>query len=190
MPYRNITARVTNDAKMLVEQLLLKKCTLALAESCTGGLVSELITRVSGASAVLWGSYICYTPAAKQQMLCIDEGLLACYGPVSREIAREMALKALRLSGASISASVTGLAGPSGDGSGLPVGTVWIAVADGGCRRAGGIPAISCREKEMRFQGTRSGIRMLAAGAVMEELLKLLLDYAPDQPLDNNAPKE
>jgi PncC family amidohydrolase len=149
-------------AEKLVKQLILKKQTLVLAESCTGGLISELVTRVSGASAVLWGSFVCYTPAAKEQMLGIDGGLLGRFGAVSGETAGEMAGKALEISGASLAAAVTGLAGPLGDGSGLPVGTVWIAVAYRGDSET--------TEKKLYFQGTRAEVRMQAALAVLEEL--------------------
>jgi PncC family amidohydrolase len=154
-------------AEKLVKQLVLKKQTLALAESCTGGLISELVTRVSGASAVFWGSFVCYTPSAKELLLRIDKGLLGRFGEASGEAAGEMARKALEISGASVAAAVTGLAGPLGDGGGLPVGTVWIAVA------YRGVPAT---EKKLYFQGTRAEVRMQAALAVLEELCGIPLD--------------
>jgi len=96
-------------------------------------------------------------------MLELDGDYLAHYGLVSRECVREMAVSALSLSRTSIAAAVTGLAGPDGDGSDTPVGTVWVAVA----RR--GEP---CLEKELYFQGTRAEIRIQAAEAVLDELLK------------------
>jgi nicotinamide-nucleotide amidase len=156
-------------AEKLVKQLSLKKQTLALAESCTGGLISELVTRVSGASAVLWGSFVCYTPSAKELLLGIDNGLLERFGVVSGETVTEMARKALKISGASVAAAVTGLAGPlgeaAGDGGGLPVGTVWIAVA------VRGDPALTeTLAEKLYFEGTRAEVRMQAALAVLEEL--------------------
>ena len=151
-------------ARAVVEGLKRRSLTLALAESCTAGLVSDLLARVSGASAVLWGSFVCYTPAAKQRMLGIDAGLLAAYGSVSRETARAMACGALTQAGVSVAAAVTGLAGPLGDGSDTSVGTVWIAIAVEG----------NCREKEFHFQGTRAEIRIQAATAVLEELRAVL----------------
>ena len=161
---QEVEKRAEETAQRLVNRLINNKHTLALAESCTGGLVSELITRVSGASAVFWGSFVCYTPAAKERMLCIDGGLLTNFGLVSRETAREMALGALRLSGASLAAAVTGLAGPLGDGGRLPVGTVWTAVAV----REG----YTVSEREYYFQGSRAEVRIQAAAAVLEELLQ------------------
>ena len=159
-------------AERLVERLARGHETLVLAESCTAGLVSDFVARVSGASAVLWGSFVCYTAGAKERMLGIDGGLLRRHGLVSREAAREMALHALELAGTSIAAAVTGLAGPGGDGSATPVGTVWVAVARRGnfC----GVAEAWHREKELRFQGSRAEVRVQAAGAVLEELLETL----------------
>jgi len=148
-------------ARQLVALLTERRLTLALAESCTAGLVSDLMARVSGASAALWGSFVCYTPDAKQRMLGLERDFLQRYGLVSRETAREMALHARELAGTSLAAAVTGIAGPLGDGSDTPVGTVWTATAWQG----------NCREKEWHFEGTRSDIRMKAAAAVLEELL-------------------
>jgi PncC family amidohydrolase len=169
-------ARAELMARQLVETLSRGRYTLAFAESCTAGLVSDLVARVSGASAVLWGSFVCYSPDAKQRMLGIDGDFLRQYGLVSREVAREMALNALDLAGVSAgsraAAAVTGLAGPLGDGSDTPVGTVWVGVALSPGRE-------NCRERGLHFQGTRAEIRMQAAAAVLEELLGLL-----NEPLD------
>jgi len=157
-------ARAEEMAQQLVTALTERRLTLALAESCTAGLVSDLMARVSGASTVLWGSFVCYTPDAKQRMLGLESGFLQRYGLVSRETAREMALHAGELAGTSFAAAVTGIAGPLGDGSDTPVGTVWTAAAWQG----------NCREKEWHFRGTRSEIRMNAAAAVLEELLEVV----------------
>jgi PncC family amidohydrolase len=161
-------ARAEEAARKLVERLASEKRTLALAESCTGGLVAELITRISGASSVFWGSFVTYTPEAKETMLHIGRDFLARYGLVSGETSREMALKTLEISGSSVAAAVTGLAGPLGDGGGLPVGTVRIAVALSG---GSGLAEGRIVEKELFFQGTRAEVRMQAAAAVLEELL-------------------
>ena len=157
-------ARAEEMARRLVARLTERHLTLALAESCTAGLAADLMARVSGASAALWGSFVCYTPDAKQRMLGLKDDFLRQYGLVSRETAREMALHARELAGTSIAAAVTGIAGPLGDGSDTPVGTVWTAAAWEG----------DCREKEWHFEGTRAEIRMQAAAAVLEELLEIL----------------
>jgi PncC family amidohydrolase len=156
--------RAEELARQVAARLIERRLTLALAESCTAGLVADLLARVSGVSAALWGSWVCYSPEAKQRMRGLERDFLERYGLVSRETAREMALRARELSGASIAAAVTGIAGPAGDGSGVPVGTVWAAIARQG----------HCREKELHFQGTRAEIRMQAAVAVLEELIDLV----------------
>jgi PncC family amidohydrolase len=164
-------------ARQLIACCTEKRFTLALAESCTAGLVSDLLARVSGASAVLWGSFVCYSPDAKQRMLGIDKSFLEEHGLVSRETAREMAIHALELAGVSVAAAVTGIAGPLGDGSGTPVGTVWTAVST----------REYCREKELHFQGTRAAIRIQAASAVLEELLDLVLPKGLSEKLNFRA---
>jgi PncC family amidohydrolase len=138
---------------------------IALSESCTGGLASSLLAGVSGASRVLWGSYIAYTLEAKTAMLGVDPAILEEHGAVSRETALAMAEGALRESGADIAASVTGLAGPGGDGSDKPVGAVFIA----GIRRTDGPAEL----REYHFTGSRDDIRRKAAGELIALLLRL-----------------
>jgi PncC family amidohydrolase len=158
-----------STAQKKAEDLLFKlrtlSITLALAESCTAGLISALLARVSGASAVLWGSFVCYTPEAKISMLGLDEKELLLHGLVSRETACKMAAMALEKSGADLAAAVTGLAGPDGDGSNVPVGTVWIAAA----RRNGDITA-----REYHFTDSRNAVRIRAAIAVFDFIQDIL----------------
>ncbi|NNM55212.1 MAG: CinA family protein [Spirochaetales bacterium] len=104
------------------------RLTLALAESCTGGLVSAQLTAQPGASRVLWGSWVTYSNDAKHRCLEVPQSSLELYGAVSREVALAMAEGALRLSGASLALSITGVAGP-GPSEGVPEGTVWMGVA-------------------------------------------------------------
>jgi len=138
---------------------------LALAESCTAGLVSSLLAETPGASEVLWGSFVCYTKEAKISMLGLDGEKLAAYGLVSEETALGMARGALEKSGAQIAAAVTGLAGPGADdASGSPVGTVWIASA---------VKNGQTRAREFHFTGSRNAVRIKAAAAVLEEILEV-----------------
>jgi PncC family amidohydrolase len=133
------------------------------AESCTAGLAADLIARIPGASRVFWGSFVTYSIDAKARMLGIEEALIRKFGAVSRETALAMAEGALRKSGADYAFSVTGLAGPDGDGSGIPVGTVWIATfSSGGEGRA----------SVFSFQGERNEIRRAAAQKAIAELLR------------------
>jgi PncC family amidohydrolase len=145
--------------------VLLKKLgkTVVLAESCTAGLAADLIARVPGASAALWGSFVTYAAEAKIQMLGVGKDTLTRYGAVSRETAGAMASGALEKSGADFALSVTGLAGPQGDRYGVPVGTVWIGLAGRGKEP---------RTELFCFSGSRNAVRQAAAEKAVEELLK------------------
>src|SRR5262244_762431 len=114
----------------IVGQLLLaKQQTLALAESCTGGYISHRITRVSGSSAYYYGGAVTYSNEAKMRFLGVKVSTLEKHGAVSRETALEMSEGVRERTGASVSLSVTGIAGPSGGSPEKPVGTVWISIA-------------------------------------------------------------
>ena len=159
-----LMANAEELAEKLIHKLKDSSITLALAESCTAGLVSGLLAKISGASAVLWGSFVCYTPEAKVSMLGLDLQKITEQCLVSRETACQMAEGALKKSGAGLAAAVTGLAGPEGDGSGVPVGTVWVAAAGKGRTAA----------QEYHFEGGRNTVRVHAAIAVLETVLQML----------------
>ena len=121
----------------VVGQLLLaKQQTLALAESCTGGYISHRITRIAGSSAYYYGGAVTYSNDAKMHFLGVKPATLESHGAVSRETALEMSQGIKDRTGASISLSVTGIAGPLGGSPEKPVGTVWISVAQEGCHEA------------------------------------------------------
>ncbi len=107
-----------------------QKATLATAESCTGGLIGHRITSVSGSSAYYLGGVIAYSNEAKIRELGVDADVLKQHGPVSEEIARQMADGARARLGADYGLSVTGIAGPTGGTPDRPVGLVYMAVAD------------------------------------------------------------
>jgi len=160
-----LTVLAEKTANELVEKLKSLSLTLALAESCTAGLVSGFLANISGASQVLWGSFVCYTREAKISMLGLDSDELSVYGLVSRETAVSMAQGALNKSGVGLAAAVTGLAGPEGDGSGVPVGTVWIAAS----LRNG-----QMRADEYHFSGSRNLVRIRATIALLEMIKNIL----------------
>ncbi len=107
--------------------MLAKGQRLATAESCTGGLIAKTITDVPGSSAWFDRGFISYGNKAKQEMLGVNAQTLAQFGAVSAHTAQEMAAGALQHSDADFAVAVTGIAGPEGDGSEHPVGTVFIA---------------------------------------------------------------
>ncbi len=115
----------------LVKLLKEKKLTVATAESCTGGLIAKRITDIPGSSGVFECGIVSYSNRIKSEILGVSEETLNMYGAVSEQTAREMVSGALKVSGADIAVSVTGIAGPDSDGTDKPVGLVYIAVSDG-----------------------------------------------------------
>ena len=109
--------------------LIARRLTLAVAESCTGGHLANLITNVPGASAVLLAGVVSYSNEAKQDFLGVSPETLAAHGAVSAEVAREMAEGARQRTGATYGLALTGIAGPSGGTAAKPVGTVFVALA-------------------------------------------------------------
>ncbi len=132
-----------------------KGYTLAIAESCTGGLVGHMITREPGASDFLLVDAVTYANSAKTRLLGIDEDVIRGHGAVSSEVAAAMAEGVKHVSGADVALSLTGVAGPGGGTPEKPVGTVFIAVCG-----PGGILV-----KERHFNGDRHQIQTLAAYA-------------------------
>jgi nicotinamide-nucleotide amidase len=140
--------------RLLDEQGLL----LALAESCTGGLVAKMLTDLPGSSRVFWGGVVAYSNAAKQRLLGVEQATLGRHGAVSRQTAVEMADGLLAATPADLALSVTGIAGPEGGGQEKPVGTVWV------CARRRGSPE---QARAFRFPGSRDLVRRRSAVAVL-----------------------
>ena len=136
--------------------------TLATAESCTGGMIAQLLTAVPGSSAVYKGGIISYCNAVKHSALGVKDALLETYGAVSYPVAEAMAAGARRAIGADIAVSVTGLAGPGGDEYGNPVGTVYIGYEDDW----------GCCVKHFVFPGDREAVRQQAAEAALALILE------------------
>ena len=156
--------RTEEAAKAVIARLLAADKTLGTAESCTGGLVGKLLTDVPGSSAVYLGGVISYTNGVKRALLGVRGQTLDRYTAVSRETAAEMAEGARRAVGSSVGVGVTGLAGPDGDGSGRPVGLVYISFSDGQ----------QTDVRELHLTGGRAEIRERAAEALLELLLEKL----------------
>lgn len=119
-------------AKIVYECLKTKNKILATAESCTGGMVGEMITSVSGSSEVYEYGFITYSNTAKQKLLGVSAETLSIFGAVSAETVCEMADGALKASDADIAVSVSGIAGPGGGSEQKPVGLVYVGIAQKG----------------------------------------------------------
>lgn len=152
-------------AKLLTEA----KATLALAESCTGGLIAAQLTGVSGASNFLMGGAVVYTEKMKTAWAGVPEALLAQYGAVSRPVAIAMAEGIRAACGTTYGLSVTGFAGPTGGTPEEPVGTVYCALAE-----AGG----PTRCERFSIPGDRDMVRLFAASNALELLRERLLTAA------------
>lgn len=141
-----------------------KKKTLALAESCTGGLLGHLITQVPGSSDYLKGGVIAYSYEAKEEILKVQRDVLNQYGAVSEQAAIQMAEGARKLFDADYALAVTGIAGPSSDRSEKPVGLTWLAISSGE----------STRTETHQWQGSRAENKEHSAQAALELLLDVL----------------
>lgn len=139
----------------VVGQLLLQKqLTLALAESCTGGLISHRITCVAGSSAYFLGAAITYSNAEKIRSLGVSPETLARVGAVSRETALEMSRGIRQRAGGDIGLSVTGVAGPSGGTPDKPIGTVWVSICQENFHEAKLLNLMVLTDRERIVQGT------------------------------------
>lgn len=146
-----------NLSEVLGKELLAQNKTIAFAESCTGGLVSSLMTDIPGSSEYVKGSVISYTNEVKNQVIHVSKSSLDKKGAVSPEVAIEMAQGVRELIGADLGVSITGLAGPGGGTRKKPVGLVYVALAD----EAGTV----CRK--LNFSGARAQIKLRAAMAAL-----------------------
>ena len=152
-------------ATVLGATLKARGYTLALAESCTGGMVAQSITSVAGSSAWFDRGFVTYSNAAKVEMLGVSKHTLAQFGAVSEQTATEMALGALKNSHADIAGSITGIAGPDGGTPEKPVGTVcfsWVG------------NEYAIKTATQYFKGDRDEVRQQAANFLMARLLTTL----------------
>ena len=124
-----LTSTLVRRADALAGKLAARGLTLAVAESCTGGLLAAALTENAGASASFVAGYVCYANEAKIAQIGVPGDVIAHYGAVSPQVAEAMARGALRESGATLACAITGIAGPSGGLPEKPVGTVCLAVA-------------------------------------------------------------
>ena len=149
------------NAQSVIDILKEKNLTLSTAESCTGGMIGELITSVSGASEVYGFGFITYANEAKEKILGVKHETLEEFGAVSEETAREMALGAKKVSGSDIAVSVTGIAGPGGGTKEKPVGLVYTAICYGE----------AVKVTKLLLKGDRDAVRRQTCEKVFENII-------------------
>lgn len=152
-------------AAVVLDSLRARPARLAVAESCTGGLIGQRLTAVPGASDVFAGGVVAYADLVKQQQLGVPAGVLGTQGAVSEETVRAMATGACRTFAVPCAVAVTGIAGPGGGTPEKPVGTVWLAAAVDGDVHA----------VKRVFPGDRNEIRARAAQAALDLLRRALV---------------
>ena len=157
-----MTTTVEEIAKILIE----RKLKIATTESCTGGLLSSKLTDVSGSSAFIHLNLVTYANEAKQKMLGVRKETLENYGAVSEECAYEMASGLMKLTGADICISTTGIAGPTGGSAEKPVGLMYSTI----CTKEKAITF----EIRMHPEIPRIEMKEMFAQAVLERLYKFL----------------
>lgn len=146
------------------QQLKKRGLVLATAESCTGGGVAQAITEIAGSSEWFDCGFVTYSNDAKTALLGVPSDMLEQHGAVSAETAAAMCTGTLRNSRATVSLSITGIAGPGGAVPGKPVGTVWFGWAHGE----------SVRTEKMLFDGDRHAVRTQSVVHALRGLLALL----------------
>src|SRR5579859_5682239 len=144
--------------EVVAEQLTLNNTTIAVAESCTGGLLAQRMTSIAGSSSYFLGGVVCYSNERKTAWADVPAELIAAKGAVSPEVAAALADGIRRRVGSSLGVGITGVAGPGGGSEEKPVGTVHIALSSG----------TGVRERALRFPGDREMIRMQASQAALD----------------------
>lgn len=160
-----------DEAAALVRLAAEKGLTVGTAESCTGGLVAGALTAVPGSSAVVRGGVVSYAIPVKHEVLGVPyEGVLGVpeVGAVSGECARAMAEGARRVLGSDAAVSITGIAGPSGEEPGKPVGTVWMARSS----------ELGCEASVFHFDGDRADVRRKAVHEAIALLSEAIVELS------------
>ena len=168
--------RLVARARHLQDLCVSRGITVALAESCTGGLIAHVLTEVSGSSAYLQGGIVSYSDEAKVDLLGVDSDVLAAHGAVSAQVARQMASGARNRLRADLAASVTGIAGPDGGSAAKPVGLTYIGMADA--------TGVDVRRHAWTYD--RSGNKLASAAAAIE----LLIERAESVGVREDEPRE
>ena len=161
-----LPAILVDMARTVVEANRVAGRRIAVAESCTGGLVSAAITEIPGSSDVFEAGFVTYSNAAKIANLNVSLNVVETFGAVSIAVAWAMARGALEASGADVAVAITGVAGPDGGTASKPVGTVVFALAE-----RDGDPAKIVADQKFFDETDRGGVRLQAALCALELLL-------------------
>ena len=168
---RNIYGKENESLEEVLGKILKERgLTLAVAESCTGGLISDMLTNISGSSAYFERGIVSYSNAAKVEILKVNEDMITDNGAVSIEVARQMAEGVKSISGTDLGLSTTGIMGPTGASADKPVGLVYIGICD---ERV-------CTAKEFQFGDDRLLNKQRAAQAALDMLRRHLLGISDD----------
>jgi|TARA_R100000501_G_scaffold14543_2_gene26312 nicotinamide-nucleotide amidase len=159
-------SNLTDLARKVIEENRAAGKLIALAESCTGGLVSGVLTEIPGSSDVVGRGFVTYSNDAKRELLGVHEDVLETFGAVSVATAWAMALGALERSHADVAVAVTGIAGPGGGSEQKPVGTVVFARA-----RRGEDPEQVVADTKIFADEGRTAVRLQAVRCALELLL-------------------
>jgi nicotinamide-nucleotide amidase len=146
--------------------LVMRQKTVAVAESCTGGLLAERLTRISGSSSYFLGGIVCYSNDLKTRLAGVPAELIATHGAVSKPVAQALAEGVRARSGASLGIGITGIAGPNGGTSEKPVGLVFVSLAD----------ERGTQVREFHFPGSRERVRLWATQMALEMMRRRIRD--------------
>ena len=159
-------ANVNGLNEKLIHLLIDKGLKISTAESCTGGLLSALLTNVSGASEVLEECIVTYSNEVKEKELGVSHETLEKYGAVSSQTAEQMAIGICNHTGADVGIGITGIAGPTGGTDKKPVGTVFIGIAVNG----------EVKFYENHFEGNRDTVREQSCAFALNKAIERILE--------------
>jgi nicotinamide-nucleotide amidase len=158
--------------EIVAAELTRNRATIAVAESCTGGLLAERLTRIPGSSSYFLGGVVCYSNEMKTAWADVPMALIEARGAVSPEVAQALATGIRLRTGAALGIGITGIAGPGGGTPEKPVGLVHIALAD----------AAGCTERAARFPGDRERIRWFASQTALDMVRRHFLHITDTKP--------
>jgi nicotinamide-nucleotide amidase len=164
--------------EVVAQELTLNNATIAAAESCTGGLLAQRLTSISGSSSYFLGGVVCYSNELKTAWADVPPEMILTKGAVSAEVAVALAEGIRRKVGSTIGVGITGVAGPGGGSEEKPVGTVHVAIS-----HAGGV-----RERGLRFPGERENIRWQASQAALD-MVRVHFLYNGKSPAKSSSKK-